>query len=104
MLFQNEYVWFVFLASMDILLTWAILGAEGNEVNPIAEIVIMQWGLPGAILFKFGLTLFVIIVCEYVGRRRFRTALTLARAAIVVSAVPVVYSLALLSWHIFVRI
>ena len=104
MLYQNEYVWFVFLAAMDILLTWAILAAGGDEVNPIAKWVIDRWDLPGAILFKFGLTIFVIIVCEIAGRKRPRTGLMLARAAVAVSALPVGYSLVLLSWHVLVQL
>ena len=100
-LHPNEYVWFVFFSAMDVLLTWAILAAGGGEVNPIAENVIMMWGLNGAIGFKFGLTLFVIGVCEFVGRKRERTGRLLARTAVVVSAFPVVYSLTLLTMHVY---
>ena len=43
--------------------------------------------------------LFVIIICESVGRMRDRSAFMLVWVAVVVSAVPVVYSLILLTMH-----
>lgn len=99
MRFQNLYVWFVFFSALDIMLTWAILRRGGREVNPLADQIIQMWGLNGAILFKFSLTVLVIIVCEIVARTRYGLALGLAITAMVVSAVPVAYSLALLLMH-----
>jgi hypothetical protein len=107
MRYPNEYVWFVLVSSMDIMLTWAILTKrEGVEVNPLARLVIDTWnglwpagGLVGAIGFKFALMLFVIIACEIVGRRRDQLGRRLARLAVLVSALPVGYSLLLLLWH-----
>ena len=76
--FQEEYVWLLFLASMDVMLTWYILEKKGGEeINPVARIVIEAWGLWGAIAFKFSLVLFVIVACEWVVRRRIRSALFL---------------------------
>ncbi len=40
MLFQNAYVWIVFLSSMDVMLTYVILRSGGVEVIPIAMYVI----------------------------------------------------------------
>jgi hypothetical protein len=99
MRFPNEYVWLIFFSSLDIMLTWTILARGGREVNPVARLVIDAWGLAGAILFKFALMMLVIIVCEVVARQRPPTATRLARLAVVISAVPVVYSLALLLAH-----
>src|SRR5262245_14189912 len=70
MRYPNGYVWFLFFASLDIMLTWAILNRQGSEVNPIADLVIAHWGLPGAIVFKFSLMLSVITICEVIGRKR----------------------------------
>jgi hypothetical protein len=95
----NAYVWLVFFSAMDIMLTWAILARGGSEVNPIADSVIMAWGLNGAITFKFSLMLLVIIVCEVVARSREKVARTLAWAAVIISATPVFYSLGLLLIH-----
>ncbi len=99
MRFQNQYVWFVFFSAMDIMLTWAILRRGGREVNPVADQIIDMWGLTGAILFKFSLTMLVVIVCEVVGRKRLVTATWLATTAMIVSAIPVIYSLVLLLMH-----
>jgi len=99
MRYQNQYVWFVFFSALDIMLTWAILRRGGREVNPVADQIIDMWGLTGAILFKFSLTMLVVIVCEVVGRQRLSTGTWLATTAMVVSAIPVLYSLVLLMMH-----
>jgi hypothetical protein len=100
MRYQDAYVWFLFLAAGDVMLTWFILERRGgSEVNPIADLVIKAWGLWGAIGFKFSLVLFVIVVCETIGRRSAKRADFLIGTAIVVSAMPVLYSLGLLAWH-----
>lgn len=101
MRYENQYVWFLFFASLDIMLTWAILKREGSEVNPVARVVIEMWDLPGAIAFKFSLILVVITVCEVIGRRQDRTARWLVNVSVFVSSMPVFYSLALLTWHTF---
>lgn len=98
--YQNEYVWFIFFAAMDIMLTWYILERRGGEeVNPIADAVIAAWGLWGAIGFKFSLVLFVVIACEWISRDRPVVARRLVWTGIAISAVPVVYSTALLVYH-----
>jgi hypothetical protein len=98
--FQEEYVWLLFLASLDVMLTWYILEKkDGEEVNPIARIVIEAWGLWGAIAFKFSLVLFVIVACEWVVRRRIRSAVFLVWFSLVVSVSPVLYSGILLAYH-----
>lgn len=99
MRFQNQYVWFVFFSALDIMLTWAILRRGGREVNPLADLIIDMWGLNGAIVFKFSLTVLVVVVCEVVARTRYGTAYALAITAMIVSAIPVVYSLGLLLMH-----
>ena len=96
MRYQNAYLWFIFVSSLDIILTWVILRKGGVEVNPIAELVIDSWGLPGAIGFKFALMLFVIISCEIVGRTRDALARKLIILGILISSSPVVWSLTLL--------
>ncbi|MFO0827925.1 MAG: DUF5658 family protein [Phycisphaerales bacterium] len=103
MRYQSEYVWLIFFASLDIMLTWAILRRGGEEVNPMARLIIEWWGLNGAIAFKFALMLFVIVSCEIAGRRRDRAGLMLARTAVAISAAPVVYSLGLLVDHFLIH-
>ena len=97
MRYQTGYVWFIFVSSLDIMLTWLILSKGGSEVNPVAKVVIDSWGLLGAIGFKFALALFVIVTCEIIGRKRDRLGRNLIIFAIGISAVPVVWSLFLLA-------
>lgn len=99
MRYPNEYVWFILLSSMDVMLTWVILSRGGSEVNPLAKLVIDAWALPGAIMFKFSLMLLVIVICEVVGRLNDRSARILARLAVGVSVLPVIYSGGLLLLH-----
>ena len=100
MRYPNEYVWFLLFSSMDIMLTWMILVRHGgSEVNPVAAVVIEHWGLPGAIAFKFSLMLLVMVVCDVVGRKLDRAGRNLAQVSVVISALPVTYSLVLLLAH-----
>lgn len=97
MRYQNSYALFVFVSCLDIILTWVILYRGGEEVNPVAKLVIDAWGLPGAIIFKLSLMLFVIIACEIVGRNSDLKGRVLALVAILISSFPVVWSLTLLT-------
>ena len=98
--FQDEYVWLVFLAGMDVMLTWYILERHnGEEVNPIAKLVLDSCGLWGAIGFKFSLLLFVIISSEWIAREKLKVAQFLVWFALTTSSFPVVYSAALLAYH-----
>lgn len=88
---------FVAVATLDILLTWRILGLGGVEVNPIARAVIDTWALHGMMAYKYALTVFVIVIAEVVARARPRSGHWLPIASIVISAVPVVWSTWLLT-------
>lgn len=99
MLFQQAYVWAVFLSSLDIMLTWLILSRSGTEVNPVAHAVIHAWGLPGAIAFKFALVMLAIVICEIVGRQRPNTGWSLSCATAVINAVPVGWALTLIAFN-----
>lgn len=101
MRYQSAYAWLLLLSAADVIFTWHILRRGGAELNPVAKLVIDQWELPGAIAFKFALVLFVIVSCEVVGRRRDRWGRGLIATAIGIAAVPVAWSLVLLSMHGF---
>ena len=90
--YPGFYAMFIMVATLDIAFTWSILALGGVEVNPVARLVIDAWGLNGAIAFKYALTLFVIVLCEAVGRHRDRSGRMLALSAVGISAVPVVWS------------
>ena len=97
MRYPNAYVWLVFISVMDIFLTILVLYVwKGHEVNPIAAAVINHFGFAWTIPFKLALIVLVIIICEVVGRRRDKTGRALATMAVIISAVPVVYTFALL--------
>jgi len=92
-LYPNVYVWYVLLASLDVMLTAVILAAGGYEMNLLADRVLHRWGLPGLVGFKFSLVLLVVAICEVVGRRNDRTGRKLAEWAVAITAIPVVVSL-----------
>ena len=93
MLYPTAYKWFVFVSAADIVLTWFILLLGGSEVNVIADAVIAYAGLKGILIYKFCLMILVVLSCEVIGRRRPRPGRNLARAAIAISAIPVVLSI-----------
>jgi len=97
--YPDQYLWILFFSAMDVILTDLVLGFGGEEVNPVANLVIQHWGMIGALLFKLGLVTFVIVMCEVIGRARDRTGRMLARVSVVISAIPVVWSLSLLLAH-----
>lgn len=96
LLYPVLYALFITAATLDIAFTWAILSLGGVEVNPVARLVIDGWGLNGAIAFKYALTVFVIVLCEAVGRHRSGAGRMLAIAAVVMSSMPVLWSSGLL--------
>ena len=98
--YQNHYVWFVFISALDVMLTWVILHFGGWEVNHVADFVIRRFGLPGLVTFKFAIVVFVILLCEAVGRRRHGAGNTLAEWSIAITSIPVVIALYQLLKHL----
>lgn len=94
MLYQTTYKWFVLISAFDVILTWLILLLGGSEVNILADAVISHAGLKGVLIYKFCLVILVVVVCEVVGRRRPRIGRNLARFAVVITALPVILSIA----------
>ena len=92
-LFPNVYVWYVLFASLDVILTWVILHWGGSELNALADWIIRRHDLLGIVTYKFALVLFVVLICEIVGRRNRRRGLKLARWAVILTAFPVVVAL-----------
>lgn len=96
MIFEDLYVWLIFVSSMDIMLTWLILGIGGSEVNPVANAVLAVHGFWGMIAFKFAIVMLVVIACEIVGRAEQLKGKRLAMAAVGISSVPLFWSMYLL--------
>lgn len=95
-LYPDTYVWLVFLASLDIMMTWIILSPPfyGYEVNWLANLVIRSGGLRATVLYKFGLIVLVILICEGVGRHRPQTGARLAAWCVALQCIPVVVAFA----------
>ena len=94
MRYPNEYVWLVFISVTDLIATWIIIVKYGGyEANPLANLVITRFGSTGLILFKVAIFLFVIFVCEIVGRKSDSRGRWLARVGVGISAIPLVVSL-----------
>ena len=95
-LFPDRYLWLVFLSALDVMLTRVILFLGGAEVNPVADAVIHDWGMPGLSVFKFLIIAFVIVACEYIGRTSRRQGRRLAIIGVFIAAFPVLWSSILL--------
>lgn len=99
-LYENTYVWLVFLSAMDIMMTWVVLYFGGREANALADAVLRRWGLPGMALFKFAFIIVAILVAELVGRRDYAAGRTFARFAVLITCLPVLVAFALLMIHL----
>lgn len=103
--YPNAYTWFVFVATLDIVLTYLILNpvlfardttfteSRGQEANALADYVIARWDVPGMVVFKFVLVVFVILLCEVIGRHRESTGRRLAEWAVAITCIPVLVAL-----------
>ena len=97
--YPAEYTWLVFVASLDLMFTWIVLHSGGRELNLFADAVIDAYGIWGLSAFKFGMILFVICLCEIVGRRRHGAGRFLVVTAVLLNCVPVVMAAYLLLRH-----
>jgi len=99
--YPNESVWFVFVSVMDVFMTTIVLHFGGREMNLIAKAVLDNFGVRGMALFKFILVLIVLASCQIVGGTRYRTGKVLVRAAVIVTAMPMILAFAqLLMWYV----
>ncbi|MEX2217469.1 MAG: DUF5658 family protein [Phycisphaerales bacterium] len=90
LLYGRFYTWYLLAGTLDILVTHFILSQLGGwEVNVLAARLIERYGVWGLVALKYSTVVVVVLVCEYVGRRRPRVGRGLAAAAIVISALPV---------------
>lgn len=94
MRYPNEYVWLVFISVIDLIATWIIIVKyDGYEANPLANLIISRFDSTGLVLFKVAIFLFVIFVCEIVGRKSDSRGRWLARVGVGISAIPLSVSL-----------
>jgi hypothetical protein len=89
-LYPDRYAWYVLASALDVMVTITVLVHLGaREVNTFAQWSIEQFGNWGLIGLKFLSVVVVVLICEYVGRRRRRVGAALATAAIFLSLIPV---------------
>ncbi len=99
-LFLKSHIAFVIVSTLDVIFTWIVLSKGGTEVNPFAAAILDDWGEKGFFgltLYKFLLVALVVIICEDVGRRRYRTGRGLAYFAVGITSVPVIAAIAQLT-------
>jgi hypothetical protein len=94
--YENTYVWLIFVSCLDIMLTWVVLWHGGREANALAAAILHRFGLVGIVLFKLGVVVLLIGLCEWIGRHNRETGRKFARAAVALSVVPVVVAFAFL--------
>jgi hypothetical protein len=106
MLYPDAYVWMIFFATLDVILTALVLTFDGaghvdsaREINPVARAIIEHWQMAGAMIFKYALVMLAIVICETVGRNKPTTGVRLAWTCVLISAFPVVWSLTILLMH-----
>ena len=100
-LYPDRYTWFVFLSALDVMFTYLVLWFGGSEANKIANWVLNKFGFTGMIWFKFALVVVVILICEFVGRRKPSAGRLLIHLSLLVTCFPVVIASGLLiieSW------
>ena len=90
--YPQAYVWFIFASALDLMMTWVVLYFGGREVNVLADYILDRWALPGMVVYKFALVVFVIFICEVVGQYRPRLGRRLSIFAVVITLVPVIIS------------
>lgn len=93
----DAYTWFVLLSALDVMVTHAILFhfdvMGGYEANPLAAWIIKQFDFTGAIVLKFAVVMFVIVLAEVVGRTHRRTAERMMRLVLLIATFPVAVGL-----------
>jgi hypothetical protein len=99
-IFPNGYVWFVLISTLDIVLTFLVLHLGGREANHVANVILQRYGLRGLIAFKFALVTLVIVICEWVGRRREESARLLLSAGFIITCMPVAIAMVLIAFHL----
>jgi hypothetical protein len=93
LLYPNAYALYILLSSLDIIITWTILRAGGQELNIVADWVIRRYDRIGVVVYKFVLLVIVVLICETVGRRNRALGQRLAYWAVALTAFPVVVGL-----------
>ena len=87
------------LASKDMIdkaEEFLVVGYGGAEANSLANWILQRFGLAGMTIFKFVMVIFVIGLCEIVGRLDERAGRLLIGAGLIITCAPVVLAFVLL--------
>jgi Domain of unknown function (DUF5658) len=103
---EIETSMFVLASALDFLMTWLLLNYQGTgdhiefvESNFVARYFLYSWGFNGLIVFKFATVGMVVVICQFIARRRLQVARRLLQFATVAATTVVVYSAVLLFRH-----
>jgi hypothetical protein len=96
---QDLCVWFVFLSTLDVMLTWIMLHWGGSEVNALANWIIDRWDIFGLVAFKFGFVTLVICMIHVIARLSTSAARHVAEWAVALATMPVVLALVQLAYR-----
>lgn len=94
--YPSIYTWLVFAAALDVMFTYLVLYHGGLEANSLAASVLRRWDFHGMTIYKFGLILFIVTLCEIIGRRDDRWGWRLGAIGIALTFVPVIVATLLL--------
>lgn len=93
LLFARTHLLFVLAAVLDVSFTWTVLSRGGDELNPIADLILTYRGFGGMVAFKFALVTFIIVCTEVVGRRKRIKGRLLSALTPMITLIPVVYAI-----------
>lgn len=96
-LYPDQYFWYILVGILDIVVTYVVLLLGGSEVNSIANQALHAFGHWGLVGIKFASIAVVVLICEFIGRRRGTIGRTLAITAVGISAAPPAIGLAQLA-------
>ena len=95
-LYPGPEMLLLFLASLDVMLTHAVLALGGVEANPLAARVFNQAGTLGMSVYKFALIGLFVLILEFIGARQIASGRKLATAGIAISLLPIAVALMIL--------
>ncbi|MFG0284769.1 MAG: DUF5658 family protein [Phycisphaerales bacterium JB039] len=90
--FGQIYPWYLLVAAMDILVTWAVLATGGSEFNAVAAWAWDAAGVTGLTMLKFATVVVVVLICERIAELSEPAGRRLAQWAVGLSATPILFA------------
>lgn len=94
---QGWIILFLLMSIADLVVTYSLLSYSPNfyESNPVANWFFHHWNIAGMTFFKFGVVAFIVVISEFVERRRAGSGKFVLITGCLVTAYVVVYSMRL---------